>query len=743
MSYIRNTVSSVVAAVTLITPFIVRAAATATDVNGNEAVSELQEVVVTAQRRDERALDVPIAITAVTGAQLAQANITRSFDLAQVVPGLRIDQDGPFVQPTLRGIGNAIAGPGVNPAVATYIDGYYQPSELSTNFNLLGVESIQVLKGPQGTLFGRNATGGAIVVTTRQPTFDTHVEALLGYGRFNDYRAQLYASTGLTNTIAVNIAADDQTSDGFSRNIFTGFDSGRIHKWTVRGKLLFKPTDDFSAIVMVERSQGQDNSAVAYGSFNGLNNVANLLGVFGFPVPPQGVIAPSARGQTAANFPNEFFGQDDKFTLTMTKRFGDFATLTSYTQNQNEVYTYSIDFDATNVPFYGARNPAPQETFTQEFDLASNSMGRFQWATGLYYYFNQSTDSPYLQQGYLIDGSGTVVTDDFYTEVTSKAYAVFADLTYEAIDKIFFTLGGRESLEHQYGRATLFPEGIPTTVPVAFGGGAPPGELHLASQDFRSFTPRAVVRYNFATDANVFFSFSKGFKAGGYSPTDFSEAPLIANFKPETVKAYELGLKASTGRFRLESSLYYSQYDDQQVAYYTSGVGHTANAASSEIYGYEIALSGRVLDDLTVGINGAWTHGRYTSFPNATESLISGTSSVDISGQPMERTPEYTGTVYGNYEHQLGVGRLALNASYYRTSNYRLDPPGDYNQSSYGVLNARATYTFPGDRFSVSALGSNITDTKYTASILPFTPFAILQQWASPATWGVEVDYKY
>lgn len=711
----------------LVAAVIVPHAVIAQATESTQSTSAVAEVIVTAQRRQERSLNVPISIVSKTGDQLVSAGVRRSFDLAQVVPGLRIDEDGPFVQPTLRGIGNAIAGAGVNPGVATYTDGYYQPSEQGNNFDLVGIDSIQVLKGPQGTLFGRNATGGAISVTTLKPTFVPHVQALVDYGRFNDWRTQLYASTGITNTIAVNVAGNYHHSDGFSKNIFTGQNSGTIDKWSVRGKVLWQPNKEFSAILSYERSHTEDDSAVAYDSFDGLNNAAFFVKLLGLPVPPGGVLAPSTRGQTAADSPNHFFGWDEKTYLTLTEQIANFATLTSYTGYQRERYAYQIDFDASNVPLLTALGPQTEETFTQEFNLASNTPGRLQWVGGLFYYWDHSIASPYLGQGYLVAGPGVPV-NFFYAGQISKAYAIFGDVTYRVMDKLFITLGARGSLEDQIGLAQQTP---------------PYGTPERATQSFSAFTPRGVLRYNFMPDANVFFSYSRGFKAGGFSTTDFSELPKIPSFKPETVDAYEVGLKLSHGRIRLESSVYYNKYKDQQVAYYTSGVGHISNAASANIYGAELSLTDRVTDGLTLGLNGAWMHGRYTSFPNATESLLSGQVTVDVSGQPMARVPEWTGTLFANYEQPFAGGKIALNGSYYLTSRYRFDPAGAYQQSGYGLLNARVTYTLPDGHTSVSAFGDNITDTKYTASVLPFVPVAILQQWATPATWGIELAYKY
>lgn len=161
------------------------------------------DIIVTAQRRSERATDVPISITALSSDSLAAASVLTTGDLGKVTPGLSMDRSGPFSQPTIRGIGSSVTGPGINTSVATYIDGFYQPSSVSNDFSLADIASVQVLKGPQGTLFGRNSTGGAILVTTLEPSFDPLVRARVSYASYDDIAATGVVSTGLTDNLAV------------------------------------------------------------------------------------------------------------------------------------------------------------------------------------------------------------------------------------------------------------------------------------------------------------------------------------------------------------------------------------------------------------------------------------------------------------------------------------------------------------------------------------------------------------
>lgn len=702
------------------------------------------DIIVTAQKREQRLVDVPISITAVSGERLQDSGVKRSYDLAQTVPGLRIDEDGGNVQPTVRGIGNQIAGPGVSPAVATYIDGFYQTGLQGLTFDFIGVESVQVLKGPQGTLFGRNATGGAIVVTTKNPSQIPEFEGLLGYGRFNEVRAQVYGSAPLNDKLAMNVAVSYRRSDGFVKNVLTGRDAASLERWTVRGKLRWEPTDTFSAQLQVEHTDSDDGSALAYNSYKGLNNVAALLPVFGASPPPEGVVAPTKRGQVANEYPNRFYGKDSKVYLTLENEFPGFATLRSFTQYQKENYTYQIDFDATNANVYGAVQPTPIKTFSEEINLISEKSDKLDWVLGAYYFWSDAVNAPYHQHGIIIDGTGQVTTNAFYTRVKTESFAVFADATYNITDALHLTLGGRYSWEKSESQAQQNPDGIPTTVPAAFGGGSPPGPFLTGSQKFKAFTPRAVLRYELAQDSNVYASYSRGFKGGGFAPTNFTATPgAIPQFNPEYVDAFELGYKGIFGSTRLELSAYYNKYKGQQVAFYTAGVGTIRNAANSRIYGVEAQFSTKLTDQFTVGANAAYTNGRYQSFPLASRSLITGNVNFPADGLRMSRVPDWTGNIYGTYTVPVGDGSVSATASLYGTSKVPLDPTNFYVQKGYAILNGKITYALPGDNIKISVYGDNITSTTYTASILPFPPFAILQQYGAPVTYGAEVSFKF
>ena len=677
-----------------------------------EATAKTDEIVITAQRRSQRLVDVPIAVTAVTGAALEESGVTSTAQLGQVVPGLRLDLSGAFFQPTVRGVGSATAGVGLSSNVATYIDGVYRPSPFTTNFELADIESIQVLKGPQGTLFGRNATGGAILVVTEDPKFTSNVHGTLSYSRFNTIRGTVSASTGLNDKIALGISGVFSRSDGYVKDINTGRDAGDYERYQLRAKLLFKPTENISFLLSGEHFQAHDNNVIAYTAFDSRT--------FARPYVP----VPTGRGQFASDFKPRYEVKRNAVSLRSIFRLGG-PTLTSITAYSDEkVPKQDIDFDATALPGLRVNVPFAEKTFTQELTLTSSSHQRLTWVAGLYYFWDEG-----IQPHYDVSIAGAPSFGLFKVGVTTNAYAAFADATYAATDRLFLTLGGRYSTEKQDAFFQVFP----------------PSPSVSRSEKFRGFTPRAVVRYEFAPRSNIYLSYNKGFKAGGFAPTTFDLTP----FKNEKINAYEIGLKIARSKFNLETSAFYYDYTNLQIANYTSGVGVITNAAQSKVYGADIQFTGRITDRFTVLAGLAYTHSKYTSFPNATfypgtglpgDPVTVGT--IDASGNPLVRTPKWTGTFTASYDQPVGSGNLRFFSNYYVTSGFNFDAPGQFHQKGYGLLSGRITYTPANKAYSVGVFGNNLTDTTYLTQVLPFSG-AVLQTYGTPLTYGVEVGFKY
>ncbi|MBA2933807.1 TonB-dependent receptor [Sphingomonas sp. CGMCC 1.13654] len=684
-----------------------------------------QDIVVTAQRRSERLVDVPIAVSSVSAAKLESSGVASVLNLPQTATGLRLDYSGPYVQPTIRGVGSPLVGPGLNSNVAVYVDGFYVPNPLGTDFQLLSVTGVQVLKGPQGTLFGRNATGGAILVTTSDPSFDPTMTTKISYSSFNKVNASTYMSAG-SGMFAANIAAFYERGDGYITNINTGQKVSQYRKWTVHPKLLFKPSDTVSFVLGYQHSIVNDPSPFLTSSYDGLTSAQYLA---------PGVPIATGSKETSNGAPAKSTLNSNLVTLTGKADFG-FATLSSYTQYRNDKSNLAGDYDGTIAPIMAPRWRVWDKTFTQELNLASKQGGPLTWVTGLYYYHNKNQ-----YPGYIVTIGGGAPFEYFRSISRTKSYAAFADATYEVLDHLFLTGGLRYSVDKTQGQFLCS----------ACGGLAGEG-----SKTFRKLTPRANVRYELGRATNVYFSYNKGYKSGFIPVSAFSTVPI----KPEGIDAYEVGFKTARGPFHFDTSAYYYKYSNLQVAAYVNSAAVYRNAKKAEIYGGDAQISADLTRDLSLSLGVTYTHAQYKQFGDAvdyvqdTNKFLPGTDTpnpsyglflhpnVPVDGNVMPRSPRFSGTASADYKHKFGWGDIHLDANLFYTSKFYFDSPERFSQKRYALLNLRAGYTTPDGHFGFDVFGTNVTNSKYRIQVLP-GDFAIQQVYGEPASVGASFTVHY
>jgi iron complex outermembrane receptor protein len=673
--------------------------------------SEMSDIVVTAQKRSESAVNVPISIAVVGGEALQTMGVRNVTELSRVVPGFRVDFSGAFSQPTIRGVGSAVLGAGISSNVATYIDGVIRPSSLSNNVPFDDIESVQVLKGPQGTLFGRNATGGAVLITTKSPSFTTGATGHFSYGRYNTIMAGASVTGGLIgDVLAGSLAVTQNRSDGFVKDIVTGKDVGGYRNYGIRSKLLFRPSETAEFLLSYEHLYANDHR-IAGNSYNGWS-----AGAF----DPNAVVG-TERGKVAQDFAQFAKTTNDALTLKSTLDFGD-VSLTSYTAKLWEDSYNSSDNDGSSSPILGVAWPIRERTFTQELNLTGKS-GRLDWVLGGFYYNNSSAWEPL---GLSVGGSPLFPFQNI--RVKTKSYAVFADATWEVIDNLFLTGGARYGHDKASEVVDVLVDADPAITP---------------SKSWNSFTPRAVLRYQIGARSNVYASYSKGFKAGVFNSPTVDPVPV----DPEKITAYEIGFKTASSALQFDAAAFYYDYKNLQVASYTSTGSILKNAASSEIYGLDAKLTGRVTDGLTVTIAGAYTHARYKKFPEAAGYIWDPATgvvpvSVDASGFSVLRTPDFSGNINVDYKTDLMGGQLALSGLYSYQTRVYFDAIEYAHQKAYGTLNLRAEWTDPSDHVTFGIFGNNVTDTNYISSVLPNTAY-FGQTFGDPATYGAEVKFRF
>jgi iron complex outermembrane recepter protein len=687
--------------------------------------ASLAEIVVTAQRREERLKDVPISITAVTGAQLEQAGVANTTDLQQITPGLLFANAGAFAEPTIRGIGTAVTSGGSDANVAIYVDGVYMPSQESNVFEFSDIQRIEVLKGPQGTLYGRNATGGAINITTLAPSFDPHGDLSASYGSFNETTVKGFLSGPIVaDKLAVSVSAIHDDDDGYVKNNYDNGHLGSLREDAGRIKALWTPTDKLGFTLSVDVADISNLQGYSLKPLGGNTAIAGAA----IPINPYQV----SLNDTPVDHTRSYGA-----SLTGTYDFDMFrlSEITAYRSTDVSILT---DLDRTAQASQYASFGSRQRTFTQEIDLNSTADGPLRWVGGAYFYHDRANEDNLNVSGFHLFNTA---------QVGSRSGALFGQIDYKVLPQLVFTAGLRYSVE----RRDFFisqTEGYE-----AVEGGAP---TLTASKTWSAATPRVALRYDLTEDSNIYASYSEGFKSGTYNTTTFSGTPV----NPEKVHAYETGFKFARGPLSLDAAAFYYDYTNLQVQVITPATGLTTleNAASAEIYGAEVQFQGQVDQHFRLNAGVAWTHSRYVSFPNAVVFVPQATAAqcptnpnrpcgnaqaaADVSGREMIRTPELTANIGISYSQSFPKGRLNAALNEYVSSQYFWDASNRLKQPAYQILNAELGWSPAGSNWTLSVWSKNLANALYEYYVTDSATGDDVS-YAPPRQIGVKLNYKF
>ena len=472
--------------------------------------SGVQDIIVTAERRSARLQSVPISITAVTGAALTTAGINNTADLGQVTPGLILTtgiSGGPVLQPFIRGIGSTSTLPGIDASVALYVDGVYSGGKFFNLIDLANISRVEVLKGPQGTLYGRNATGGAINIITQRPSETFGGTASVSYGRFDETVEKGYLTGPITSTLAGSVSVVARQGGDFARNLITDHTLGGLHSWTVNGQLAWVPTPalhvDLSGTFVRRRDSFQTN--------------------VGVQVPGPAPIGALFGGQYSTDLHDRYLDLDTKlnsrsYSGSLRVRYSlDSVDLISVSAYQRGTFKSVLDADATSVPLESIAYRQPSRSFSQELQAVSTNDSPFQWILGLYYFHQNEAYDPF--NIYL---SRLLADFDLSYSPTQKADAksAFAQGTYEIAPGTKVTAGLRYNSEKKSFDLTVraLPSGD------IIGG---PLDLH---KTFNKLTWRFSIDHKLAQDILVYASYNRGFKSGAFNPLD--STPGVKPVKP-------------------------------------------------------------------------------------------------------------------------------------------------------------------------------------------------------------------
>lgn len=680
------------------------------------------EIIVTAQRRDQRLLDVPISVSAFSGAQLETRGITSSSDLAQVTPGLVLTEQSSYVLPFIRGVGGAVVAPGEVGSISTYIDGVYIPINAGTNYQLANIESIQVLKGPQGTLFGRNTAGGAILINTEAPGFNWKGKFSADYGNLGEYGVHGYVNGPVSDSVAISLLANYARGDSYLYDINRQAKLDDRKSYDGRGSVLFKPNDRFSAILTGHYFRSEEPSSIAAQPRNGyLGLTANS------PFPRDFYdVALNANG----------FARVKTYGISGRMEY-DFGAvkLTSITSNfWGDYITVDYDSDATPINRQFINSNEFVEAFSQELQLASNGDGALQWLVGGYFSDQDAGYNPVVIGAPLVNVATTIATI-----VNQKTKALFVDGTYSLGD-FELTAGLRYNRDEQSYSGSL--NGTPLVT--------------KAEKNWTSLTPRAVLSYKPSRSMLAYASFSKGFKSGLFNQTTFSAKPI----DPEKVTAYEIGLKIQpASSFTLTGAAFWYDMRGLQVSRQDpiTNIITFQNAASAVTKGFELDATLRPISSLTVTAGLSYLDSRYRRYEEAQgyrpndpfanqdnpSALGNSSVSIDVSGNRVVRAPKWMWNASLSYAASLGSGgTLTPSATIFSTSSFYFDAVNRLEQKAYEIVNAKLDWELPGERVTIELYGKNLTAAKYFRSLTAtsFTDRAIV---AAPRTYGVRLRYNF
>ncbi len=693
---------------------------------------ELEAIVVTAQRRSERLIDVPISVTSLTARQIVASGIQGVSDLQVAVPGLSFNAlGGGQATPRLRGVGNSTAGPGIEPGVAVYVDGVYHASASGSlfNFNELDLDSISVLKGPQGTLFGRNATGGLVQITTRDPGRAFTLEANVGYGNYDTKMGALYVGGPLSDSIRANFAARGTfQGKGYGRNQATGRDVGRNNRdIDLRGKIIFEPSETTTATLSADYGNTY-NSLYASRLFNGSTPAP-------FTGPPF-----SSSNQQDIDSDTDWRTKihTGGVSLTVDQALGSTVKLKSITAYRRLTNDIDLDLDATRTPSQSVFPHQTDSQFSQELQLQSVGKNKFNWTVGGFYFDGKGRYHP-SEVVFYNNPFIPFDTISINTQQTTKALAIYAQGDYELLPKTVLTLGVRENHEVRRVSGPIFFTRNGITLFTVTGD---------QRKTFNKATFRASLAYHFTPDALAYVSFNRGFKSGGF------DAGGVTNpaFQPEVIDAYEIGGKAELldHRVRVSGAGFYYNYKNIQVEEVLNGSLAVLNGGPTTIYGFDGDIAARIGSAFRVTLGATYLiRARFKDFTTAPNSAPNGgvplTYDADVSGNRLPISPKLAASFGIDYTRPLAgdAGTITAGAAVAYQSSFFWQPDNNFGQGRYATINANLKWTSQNGRFSVRVWGRNLTDVDYQVNGSDNGDGSRAVAYGAPRTYGVTAGFKY
>ena len=675
-----------------------------------EEAAAVGDVIVTARRRDEALKDVPISVSALGAERLEETGASDITALQQQTPNATVQVargSNSTLISFIRGVGQQDPLWGFEPGVGLYVDDVYVARPQGAVLDIFDIERIEVLRGPQGSLYGRNTVGGAIKYVTSRLSQDPELTLRGAYGSYNQIDLLASGSLPLADNFRVGGAIASYQRDGYGENLNTGAE--HYNKDVLAGRLSaeWEPAETLSVRLAYDRVQDDSNPR------HGHREVAGVG-------PGAGV--PDSVYDTYAGIGDENSVMNQGFSATVQIDMSDHWTFKSITAWREGETDTVIDFDNTAAPTLDIPAYYADDQLTQEFQFLFD-YDRMQGVLGFFYldgHAEGAFDTILGNLGVVIGTGGAVETE---------SWAGFADINLDLTDRLHLSLGARYTLDNKTG--TVFRANYLGAVNSPLLGGTPRAPLlvrtdYTNSKDFDQFTPRVALSYDLSDDMTAYASYSQGYKSGGFDMRgDAIFTPDTVNgYEPETVDSIEIGLKGSLDRLSFAAAVFRNEYSDQQVTTQVPAVGGIAsfvdNVGSSTFVGAEFEGQLRILDNLHANFAVGYLDSDFEEFLRYNLTTM---AYEDISDQVvLQNAPKWTGYLGLSWYGDVAGGELAVTPSVsYRDDYSQFEFPNPIlDQEAYALVDLSVVWTDPTDRYTVGLYGKNLTDEEYRVGAYAF-----------------------
>jgi iron complex outermembrane receptor protein len=720
---------------------------------------QIAEIIVTARRRNESLQEVPISVSAFDARRIEELQAENITGLQNAVPNLYLDRgDGANTVVFIRGIGQNDSLAFADPGVGIYVDDVFVARSQAAFLDVFDVDRVEVLRGPQGTLYGRNTIGGAIKFVSAEPPekFDVYAEAGGGNYDFTTFKARLGGPL-VEDVLRGKLAVASIKRNGFARNS-NGEDDGDTQSLAWRGTLAFTPTDRTRVSLSVDGKRDRPDTSRSPVRETSVTGFADPIGA---PTSPT-TFAPRTdpyRVDVNANGLSDLsaYGVALKAGFTLSNAWS-IESITAYRRTDFDLV---LDTDGSPLPILDILVRQDQDQFSQELRSTYDAGEGFTLIAGLYYFddddltFSGVDNAALSVFGFPVTTFGLATSSLADTHQTTQSYAVFADASYDLTQRLTVSAGVRYTYEEKESRRRFENFFDPTlsvianTPPFLRGVGVP-GTPLSGAENFDAVTPKLSLSYQVSDDALLYASIARGFKSGGFDgrgTSNFAFQP----FEPETVLGYEVGLKSTwvDGRVVANAAVFYNDYQDLQVTSFgadpVSGtfVSLFTNAAKARTEGVELELAARASAGLTLNAALGYLDAKYQKF----DTLVGG-AVTDVSNRGLVNAPDWTGSVGLTYEQPLTralVGTVHVDGAYRGKTFTEITASEVLAQESYVLANAFASLRTDDGRWELRGGVQNLTDEKVRVQGFNLSEFPGYQLafYSARRTWGLHLVFHY